>query len=93
MIIISCGFYGFYHLCYKQSPFDFHSIKKDFNKEQEEFIKTNKKTGPIKPPWVGFKDEEQLKEQILQLSKDKRNFLRAPPAGAQFEFDYQVMNR
>lgn len=62
----------------------------DFNKEQEEFIKTNKKTGPIKPPWVGFKDEEQLKEQILQLSKDKRNFLRAPPAGAQFEFDYQL---
>merc|ERR1711917_64526 len=54
------------------------------------FIKTNKKTGPIKPPWVGFKDEEQLKEQILQLSKDKRNFLRAPPAGAQFEFDYQL---
>ena len=68
-------------------------LYKDFNKEQEEFIKTNKKTGPIKPPWVGFKDEEQLKEQILQLSKDKRNFLRAPPAGAQFEFDYQVLNR
>lgn len=65
-------------------------ILSDFNKEQEEFIKTNKKTGPIKPPWVGFKDEEQLKEQILQLSKDKRNFLRAPPAGAQFEFDYQL---
>jgi len=61
----------------------------DFNKEQEKFIQENKRGGPIQPPWVGFKDEEQLKEQILQLSKDKRNFLRAPPAGAQFEFDYQ----
>ena len=39
-------------------------------------------------PWEGYQDEEQLKEQILALSKDKRNFLRAPPAGAQFEFDY-----
>ena len=44
---------------------------KDFNKEQEEFIKTNKKTGPIKPPWVGFKDEEQLKEQGKQLNTKK----------------------
>ena len=39
-------------------------------------------------PWEGYQDEDQLKEQILALSKDKRNFLRAPPAGAQFEFDY-----
>lgn len=61
----------------------------DFNKEQEKFISSNKRGGPIQPPWVGYKDEEQLKEQIFCLSKDKRNFLRAPPAGAQFEFDYQ----
>merc|ERR1712227_18331 len=64
-------------------------LVKDFNKEQEKFIAENKSSGKIKVPWKGYKDEEQLKEQILTLSKDKRNFLRAPPAGAQFEFDYK----
>merc|ERR1712227_183919 len=63
-------------------------LVKDFNKEQEKFIAENKSSGKIKVPWEGYQDEEQLKEQILALSKDKRNFLRAPPAGAQFEFDY-----
>jgi len=63
-------------------------ILSDFNKEQEKFISENKKTDAVLAPWEGYQDEEQLKEQILALSKDKRNFLRAPPAGAQFEFDY-----
>lgn len=64
--------------------------EKDFNKEQEKFISENKKSDAVLAPWEGYQDEEQLKEQILALSKDKRNFLRAPPAGAQFEFDYTV---
>ena len=63
---------------------------KDFNQEQEKFIAENKIDGDVKVPWVGYKNEETLKEQILTLSKDKRNFLRAPPAGAQFEFDYKI---
>jgi len=65
-------------------------LVKDFNLEQEKFINENKPSGDIRVPWIGYKNEEQLKEQILQLSKDKRNFLRAPPAGAQFEFEYKV---
>ena len=65
-------------------------LVKDFNKEQEKFIAENKSSGKIKVPWKGYKDEEQLKEQILTLSKDKRNFLRAPPAGAQFEVNQAV---
>ena len=64
-------------------------LVKDFNKEQEKFISENKSSGKIKVPWKGYKDEEQLKEQILTLSKDKRNFLRAPPAGAQFEVQFR----
>lgn len=63
-------------------------ILSDFNKEQEKFISENKKSDSVLAPWEGYQDEDQLKEQILALSKDKRNFLRAPPAGAQFEFDY-----
>lgn len=65
-------------------------LVKDFNLEQEKFINENKPSGDIRVPWIGYKNEEQLKEQILQLSKDKRNFLRAPPAGAQFEFEYKI---
>jgi hypothetical protein len=40
------------------------------------------------PPWVGYQEEEAMKAKILSLSKDKRNFVRAPPAGVSFEFDY-----
>ena len=29
-----------------------------------------------------------MKTKILSLSKDKRNFVRAPPSGVTFEFDY-----
>ena len=40
------------------------------------------------PPWVGYQDENAMKTKILSLSKDKRNFVRAPPSGVTFEFDY-----
>ena len=40
------------------------------------------------PPWIGYQDEEAMKAKILALSQDKRNFVRAPPAGVTFEFDY-----
>jgi len=62
---------------------------KDFNEEQKKFISENNTKVENKTPWSGYKNEEELKDQILQLSKDKRNFLRAPPAGALFEFDYK----
>jgi hypothetical protein len=62
---------------------------KDFNEEQKKFISENNTKVENKTPWSGYKNEDELKDQILQLSKDKRNFLRAPPAGALFEFDYK----
>jgi hypothetical protein len=39
-------------------------------------------------PWVGYNEEEKLKEQILALSSDSRNFLRPPPHGVEFQFDF-----
>lgn len=33
------------------------------------------------PPWVGMQNEGELREKILALSADKRNFVRDPPAG------------
>lgn len=41
------------------------------------------------PPWVGCEKEADMKEQIISLSQDKRNFVRNPPAGVQFDFDLQ----
>jgi len=62
----------------------------EFNKEQEEFIK-NKVTDSENSglaPWIGYQDEEAMKGKIMSLSNDKRNFVRAPPSGVSFEFDY-----
>ena len=42
-------------------------------------------------PWVGQADEAGMKEKILSLSEDKRNFVRAPPSGVTFDFDYAAV--
>ncbi|XP_006218155.1 synapse-associated protein 1 [Vicugna pacos] len=65
----------------------------DFQKEQKKFVEeqhTKKSEGAV-PPWVDSNDEETIQQQILALSADKRNFLRDPPAGVQFNFDFDQM--
>ena len=44
------------------------SLLTEFNKEQDAFIKSKNKAGEALPPWVGYPDEEALKEEILSLS-------------------------
>lgn len=66
-----------------------NTILGEFNKEQEAFIKNQQGSGePGACPWVGHANEAKIKEEILSLSADRRNFVRAPPAGVEFEFDY-----
>ena len=43
-------------------------------------------------PWVGYQNEEELKSKILSLSEDRRNFVRAPPPGVTFEFEYSSVS-
>uniref|UniRef100_U5ETZ9 Putative synapse-associated protein n=1 Tax=Corethrella appendiculata TaxID=1370023 RepID=U5ETZ9_9DIPT len=63
----------------------------EFNKEQDAFIKSQTGSGAAGVcPWVGHANEEKIKEEILSLSSDRRNFVRAPPAGVDFEFDYDI---
>ncbi|XP_075394224.1 synapse-associated protein 1 isoform X2 [Tenrec ecaudatus] len=64
-----------------------------FQKEQEKFVQAQhtKKSEAAVPPWVDSNDEETIQQQILALSADKRNFLRDPPAGVQFNFDFDQM--
>ncbi|XP_078088521.1 synapse-associated protein 1 [Mustelus asterias] len=65
----------------------------DFKKEQDKFVQENltKKTDAAVPPWVGYSEEEAIQQQILALSAERRNFLRDPPAGVQFNFDFDQM--
>ncbi|XP_062555829.1 synapse-associated protein of 47 kDa isoform X2 [Armigeres subalbatus] len=68
-----------------------NTILGEFNKEQEAFIKNQQGgSGPGACPWSGHANEAKIKEEILSLSADRRNFVRAPPAGVEFEFDYDV---
>ena len=60
----------------------------DFNKEQEEFIRTKRDKELPSAPWAGYNNEEDLNEKIMALSEDKSNVLRAPPSGVNFDFEY-----
>merc|ERR1712223_2031307 len=68
----------------------------EFNKEQQDFIKTkgDGDSGVVtKPqeglaPWIGYQEEDAMKAKILSLSCDRRTFVRAPPSGVTFDFDY-----
>ncbi|KAJ6667532.1 hypothetical protein lerEdw1_016653 [Lerista edwardsae] len=66
----------------------------DFQKEQEKFVQQQhtKKSEAAVPPWVDSNEEETIQQQILALSADRRNFLRDPPAGVQFNFDFDQMS-
>ncbi|XP_019880360.1 synapse-associated protein of 47 kDa isoform X3 [Aethina tumida] len=68
-----------------------NSILGEFNKEQEAFMKGQaNNSATAVPPWSGCSNEEALKDECLSLSTDKRNFVRSPPAGVDFQFDYEV---
>lgn len=40
---------------------------------------------------MGYNEEEAMKNQILALSTDERNFLRDPPAGVPFHYENDSM--
>eukprot|EP00092_Neocalanus_flemingeri_P106565 GFUD01136736.1.p1 GENE.GFUD01136736.1~~GFUD01136736.1.p1 ORF type:complete len:506 (+),score=198.93 GFUD01136736.1:188-1705(+) len=63
----------------------------EFNQEQEEFIKSKGEREMPTAPWSGYQNEDELKDKILALSEDKRNFLRAPPTGVNFDFEYSAV--
>ncbi|XP_044314554.1 synapse-associated protein of 47 kDa isoform X6 [Drosophila rhopaloa] len=67
-----------------------NTILDSFNKEQEAFIKGQGGIGNGAAPWIGHANEAKIKEEILGLSQDRRNFVRAPPAGVDFEFSYDT---
>lgn len=70
-----------------------NSILADFNREQEAFVNSKGASkDAATAPWVGCVDEESVKQEILSLSQDKRNFVRSPPAGVQAPFNFEEMH-
>jgi len=63
----------------------------EFNMEQEDFIRKKGGKEQESAPWSGYQGEEELKTKILGLSEDRRNFLRAPPQGVDFDFEYSAV--
>lgn len=68
------------------------NIMTDLTKAQQEFIKEH--GGNVEPgelPWMCYGDDEvkanEMKDQILSLSQDKRNFVRSPPNDSNFEYN------
>ena len=67
------------------------SLLSDFTKEQQEFLKEHGGSmDAADAPWVGCENEEEVKGEIISLSQDKRNFVRNPPAGVEFDFDLKA---
>ncbi|ODM95365.1 Synapse-associated protein of 47 kDa [Orchesella cincta] len=68
------------------------NILSEFQKEHDSFLKSRGSKGDSAlAPWVGHPKEDALKEEILSLSTDRRNFVRSPPSGVAFEWDWEVM--
>jgi len=63
----------------------------EFNQEQQDFIRNKGNKEQESAPWSGYQNKEELKEKILALSEDRRNFLRAPPQGVDFDFEYSAV--
>jgi hypothetical protein len=67
------------------------SMLNDLTREQQEFVREHGgslQAGEL--PWMDGTDENgsaYIREQILSLSQDKRNFVRAPPSDSDFKFD------
>ncbi|VVC35521.1 Hypothetical protein CINCED_3A024913 [Cinara cedri] len=68
-----------------------NGILGELNKEQESFLK-DKKDNEVAavPPWIGHSNEETVKAECLALSTDRRNFVRSPPVGVDFSFNYET---
>ncbi|CAH1758615.1 19821_t:CDS:10 [Entrophospora sp. SA101] len=70
---------------------------RNIQQQHEEFVKQIKEETLVPKsgteavaPWVGLPNEDELKEQILALSQDKRNFTIPPPENTNFQFDMHI---
>ncbi|GAA5803039.1 hypothetical protein HPULCUR_008514 [Helicostylum pulchrum] len=80
-------------------------LQGDLEHERTSFIQKNKNAedGAHRPkakgsepvaPWIGYNGyEKEMKEAIMNISKDERNFLISPPEDTSFQFDLNAYSQ
>ncbi|CAG8522858.1 5529_t:CDS:2 [Paraglomus brasilianum] len=70
---------------------------KNLQNEHQQFVRSMKEETQVSrsgtqavAPWEGLPEEEEMKKQILALSKDVRNLTMPPPENTSFQFDMAV---
>ncbi|KAI9271798.1 hypothetical protein BDA99DRAFT_305234 [Phascolomyces articulosus] len=75
-------------------PGSFEAERKNFIKDNTDSnvtTKTNERGAELVAPWQGYGPyEKEMKQRILALSKDQRNFLFSPPEDTSFQFDLKA---
>ncbi|CAO3682542.1 unnamed protein product [Rhizopus microsporus] len=85
----------------KELPKQLGSLQQEFeterasfllNKQKQENVVSSQAKGAVPvAPWVGYKGyERQMKAAIMEISKEKRNFLVPPPDETNVQFDFNA---
>ncbi|KAI9318256.1 hypothetical protein BX666DRAFT_1936561 [Dichotomocladium elegans] len=84
----------------RQLPANIVNLPNAFEAEREHFLKANEDNRSrnakidLVAPWEGYGAYEKLiKERVLALSKDQRNFTIPPPDDTQFQFDMKAYSQ
>ncbi|KAI9491371.1 hypothetical protein BDB00DRAFT_833334 [Zychaea mexicana] len=86
----------------RELPQNIANLPGSFEAERENFIKnngavpktTNTRGAELVAPWQGYGPyEKEMKQRILALSKDERNFLFSPPEETSFQFDLKAYSQ
>ncbi|KAI7902029.1 uncharacterized protein BX663DRAFT_552470 [Cokeromyces recurvatus] len=89
----------------RELPNQIIDLQYSFESERMQFVKDKKldetngvvhhsKGSEIVAPWMGYrKYENKIKQAILDLSKDERNFLIPPPEDTDFQFNFNAYSQ
>ncbi|KAI9469926.1 MAG: hypothetical protein EXX96DRAFT_588020 [Benjaminiella poitrasii] len=89
----------------RELPTQIASLQNNLASEHEQFVKDKKldekngtvhqrKGSELVAPWMGYrKYEDMMKQAILDISKDERNFLISPPEETNFEFNLNAYSQ
>ncbi|KAI7873357.1 uncharacterized protein EV154DRAFT_570171 [Mucor mucedo] len=89
----------------RELPGQIALLQGDLESEHQLFLQKNKNVemGAHRPsakgaepvaPWVGYNEyEKEMKQAIMDISKDERNFLLSPPEDTSFQFDLNAYSQ
>ncbi|KAI8137118.1 hypothetical protein BJV82DRAFT_366276 [Fennellomyces sp. T-0311] len=81
----------------RELPQNLANLPGTFEAEHETFVKDNAakaNTRELVAPWQGYGPyEKEMKQRILEIAKDQRNFLFSPPEDTNFQFDLKAYSQ